>query len=711
MTLAALLGSVALLFTRYIDSFWRICTAVIDLGSSIAYYFIKIFMNREPSIIATVNTVPNVDLQKFIPFDLEELVRKWNAFGGALFGQGYFYSYLQWLSEALRYLTVLMMLVIPTVVLLGVLFRALLMQEKDPRMHNKDTRAFAWFKRRVFPIHFKIAGICKEYVAFLRDHPKMWKFTVFVWLCNLNIVTILVEFFAFYFYFAAVVELSLIPTQLFKLLIDLIIMFAGAPLLFWCVVGFLIFDYVRKAIGFAVLNAHEESNRAFIDDLPIVCMLCGSMGTGKTTMLVDMTLSQSVMFRDKAYKKMLEYQARLPNFPWILYEDDLNSEMPKRRNLTMMRLYGRYLGKRFACTENTTLLFGYDIKSYRTSYDNGLSVQDLTEILETYAQLYYIYVSSSLVVGNLSVRQDELLRSIGNFPVWECEFFETDSVTKVTKSIHSYILDFDMLRPGKRMVADNPNYGAFEYGVIDITEVGKERGNTLELRETKKNTDDTNQKNDNMNQWLKMCRHAATVDHYPFVRIITDEQRPESWGADARDLCSIVHIMEKESLRLAVPGFLFEDILHDLIAPWWNRFYTEYRYSRGDNTLTMFLIRNVVTAFLRHYERMYNRFGYHRLIVETERGTMDAEREEHEYFISTKKTYAKRYATDCFSDYYGKKAIECRRGLSDLPQYETERASFEELKKQNSYFIKSLLGEEEEKSHRQGEKTNENASN
>ena len=72
-------------------------------------------------------------------------------------------------------------------------------------------------------------------------------------------------------------------------------------------------------------------------------------------------------------------------------------------------------------------------------------------------------------------------------------------------------------------------------------------------------------------------------------------------------------------------------------------------------------------------------------------------REEHEYFIATKKTYAKRYATDCFSDYYAKKAIECRRGIGDLPRYKTERASFEELKKQNSYFIKSLLGEEEEK--------------
>ena len=74
---------------------------------------------------------------------------------------------------------------------------------------------------------------------------------------------------------------------------------------------------------------------------------------------------------------------------------------------------------------------------------------------------------------------------------------------------------------------------------------------------------------------------------------------------------------------------------------------------------------------------------------------MDENREEHTYSIATKKAYAKRYATDCFSDYYAKMAMKAKRGLADLPQYKTECASFEELKKQNSYFIKSLLGDEE----------------
>ena len=74
-----------------------------------------------------------------------------------------------------------------------------------------------------------------------------------------------------------------------------------------------------------------------------------------------------------------------------------------------------------------------------------------------------------------------------------------------------------MLRLGKKLIDNNPNAGSFEFGVVLISEVGKERGNNLELRNVKKNNDETNQKNDLFNSWLKMCRHSATVDNYPFV--------------------------------------------------------------------------------------------------------------------------------------------------------------------------------------------------
>ena len=130
VTISALLGSIALLLTRYIDSLYRIFTALLDFGTSITYYCVKMFANREPTVVPTVNTVQNVDLQKFIPFDLDELWRKWQALGGALFEKRFFYAYLQWLVDAMRYLTIVAMLVVPVVILLGMLFRTFLLHQE-----------------------------------------------------------------------------------------------------------------------------------------------------------------------------------------------------------------------------------------------------------------------------------------------------------------------------------------------------------------------------------------------------------------------------------------------------------------------------------------------------------------------------------------------------------------------------------------------------
>ena len=117
-----------------------------------------------------------------------------------------------------------------------------------------------------------------------------------------------------------------------------------------------------------------------------------------------------------------------------------------------------------------------------------------------------------------------------------------------------------MLRLGKKVKENNPHAGSFEFGVVTITEIGKERGNTLELKEVKKGTEETNQKNDLFNGWLKMCRRSATVDNYLFIKVFTDEQRPESWGADAVRDCDGTALPENpdtfySSLPLQVPSF------------------------------------------------------------------------------------------------------------------------------------------------------------
>ena len=52
--------------------------------------------------------------------------------------------------------------------------------------------------------------------------------------------------------------------------------------------------------------------------------------------------------------------------------------------------------------------------------------------------------------------------------------------------------------------------------------------------------------------------------------------------------------------------------------------------------------------------------------------------------------YARRFSTDCFSDYFNDIAKQTNVGLMDYIEYQNERATVDELKLQNSYFINAL---------------------
>ena len=217
-------------------------------------------------------------------------------------------------------------------------------------------------------------------------------------------------------------------------------------------------------------------------------------------------------------------------------------------------------------------------------------------------------------------------------------------------------MDFDLLRLGKTILENSDRSGALEFGVLDITEVGKERQNSLELQGVKKTEETANQKNDLMNTWLKMARHPSVVDNHVFMKVFTDEQRPESWGADARDLCRVIDIENSSDIKLAMPGFLFGDLFYDLFYDRIRRFYYNVRYKRSDNTLFMFLFKNLFDVFVRHYVKIYNRFGYIKLKLNTRAGTLDTKAEEHDYYLSFKKTYSNRFSTDCYSEFFRDRA-------------------------------------------------------
>ena len=676
---------------HFSTSYIRFAEATGDLWNSVKIYFCEIFgvVHSVPPTVEEYSEVMKWDI--FLPETLQGFKEEVTEYVTMLGDEDNFRSYLSIISDKLEDFAKASAILLPCILLLILAIKRI--YEAPNTKHGKDTsplRAFKWVSRLTYQ---PVKRWVLSYIAFLKQYtyiPTLW---AICWAFNLNLASIIVAFFAYYFYFAVTFRFETMYLQFCKLFIDLKVALEVFPKWSLITLGYILFDRFRRKIAQAHLRHLEARNCGFINELPIVSMTVGSMGKKKTTIITDMALSQEVMFRQKAFELIRKNDMKFPYFPWISFEMELRRCMEYGTvfNLATVKEWVKKKRLRYEKHENADLqLYGYDCERYGFTYDDGLRIWGLFDVLESYAQLYFIYViESSLIVANYSIREDNRCIDAGNFPMWATDFFPEITVEG---GRHAHILDFDVLRLGKKVLENNPNAGSFEFGVVVISEVGKERGNVLDHKEIKKHTEETNQKNDLFNSWLKMCRHSATVDNFPFIKVFTDEQRPESWGADARDLCDIVHIVSSGKMRLAMPFYTIEEMLTEWAFDGFISMYYDFRHRRGDNTLLVHILKTVTSWLYKRNAKIYNRFGYSVSAIEKERGTMDGKPEKKKYYVMNKKIYARRFSTDCFSDYFNEMARNSKVGLNDYMEYASEKATVEELKLQNSYFINALYG-------------------
>ena len=714
------IGIVALALFLFPNNLGRILESGRDFGICTAYYFVEMFnidADINVSINATSDFLPSISFPaSFTAFELD-----WNSYWNLIGNKVNFAGYLMFLMQLAKILMVVAMILLPLYLVGSMLFSMYL--KKVNNDYNVDSRSVRFARRFGEKVYTPLKLRLRSLYAFFVD-TRVYRY---IWICALcyaaNVLPIVLSFLGYYLYFACSFDFDNIFLQIYKLLADVSPLFSTVPLWIWGIVALRLIAIFRRKVGYARLNHFERRNRGFINERPLVTMACGSMRKGKTTLITDMALSKQIMLRDKAYEKILENDLKFPYFPWINFERTLKASMARHEiyNLATVRCFvdklhhfwrlsierpeaakyiARHLKKRYGIAYKN-LLFDYDSEKYGLEYRDALRIVDLWEVLRNYAQLYFIYViQCSLLVSNYSIRVDDLLDDLGNFPLWRSDFFKRNEDLSAAYTRHAHILDFDALRLGRLLLQDNAYASSFEFGVVTVTEIGKERGNNLENQELKKKTDETNQKNDKFNDWLKMCGHAATVDNFTFLFVLTDEQRASSWGADARELCDIVHIVEKSDVSLAMPFFTFEDMFLDWFQSKFEDFYQKYRYVRSDNTLLQYVFKSVWAKLYSYRTRIYNTFGYRTVKVEVERGTQDGAKVEKKYYLMDKKIYSNRFTTDCFSDFFHAKSIRSTVGLPDIPEFKSERATYSEMMQQNSYFfngLSSLLGKFDDK--------------
>lgn len=679
----------------FTNSYIRFGEACRDICTSVSYYFNTLL--DKPVSAPTVNDWSAVPLQ--LPFNLpttwEDFKVSWGNYWTTWATWNNFVGYCRWLGTALYLLCEILLIAMPFVLVF--VFVAKIMSGNTNNDYNRDSRPLVGWKKLCARLYAPVKRWVLSFVQFIQYYSAYWKIWLCIWLFNFNVATIILEFIAFYLYFVSSFDVLFLYRQVCKLLLDLSTAINTIPLAGWLLVAWLVFNKIRRNIGYSILTHHEMRNRGLINERAICLMLVGTMGTGKTTIITDMGLSQEIMFRDKAFEKLLQHDLKFPYFPWINFENAIKHAMDTHYvyNLASCRrfvLRCKRAWRKGVRKGKNNGLFGYDWQRYGLTYNNGLEVQDIWKVLENYCQLYFIYViECSLIIANYGVRSDTILQDLGNFPLWNTELFRRDSRLMDAYSRHAHILDFDALRLGKKVVENNKYANYFEFGVVLITEIGKERGNALENKGKKKTDEEANQFNDLFNSCLKMIRHSATVDGFPFVRIISDEQRADSLGADARELCEIVNIKETGETKLAMPFFNLGDLIFGWIHSKFTARYTDYRYRRGDNTLLMYWYKSIMHKINAYRERIYNTFGYCASILQIERGTRDSDIVEKKYYRSDKKIKSKRFATDAYSAFFANKALQSLVGLEDVPCYGAVKATVQEFCRQNSYFMADLL--------------------
>lgn len=685
--ISAIVACVALIPFFFPYAHLRIWESLVALCNSLKFYVSELLgLDLHGNITVNDFTELPFELPLHLPRTWEEFASNLSGYWSTFFSMENFTAYMAKVADVLFYITKFILIIMP-VFLVGVIVN-IFVKPKQNNDYAKESKALKRFKRFEKRVYLPVKNWVVGFVEFVRDNFYYIKALGWIWAFSFNIIAIVISFFAYYFYFIAAMKVATIYIQIVKLLMDVSVI----PTAVWVVVGLIALLKIRKSIGYNRLNHMEMCDRGFINERPIVFMLCGTMGKKKTTLITDMALSQEIMFRNKAFEKILDCDLKFPFFPWINLELEIKHAMEVHYvyNLATCRRFIISLKRRFYKSK-CKYIFGYDFERYGLEYNDGLSVQNVWKVIEDYSQLYFIYViESSLIISNYSIRTDNVLNDIGNFPLWDTDLFQKDSRYIESYSRHAHILDFDSLRLGKQLVKNNRLSDSFEFGVINLTEIGKERKNALELNEIKKKDITANQKNDLFNSWLKMVRHSATVDNFPFVRVITDEQRPESWGADARDLCEIVNIDECSESRLSMPLFFVEDLVINLLSSGFEKRYTKYRFERGDYTLPMYLYHGLIAKLKGYQKRVYNTFGYCKVDLNVENGTQDGKVCKKHYYLNFKKIYSKRFSTDCYSGFFTEKALRSPVGINDLDEFQSEKATFNEMQRENSYFFNDL---------------------
>ena len=362
-------------------SYIRFAEALGDLWNSVKFYFLEIFgvTHITPPTVEKYSEVMKWDI--FLPENFESFKTEAAAYFDLLFSKSNLSAYGDFVFGKLEIIAKASAMVLPCILILVLAIKKIYGASNND--HGKNTiplRAFKWLSSKTYQ---PIKRWVLSYIAFMKEYgfiPILW---AILWAFHLNLASIIIAFFAYYFYFAVSFRFGTMYVQVCKLFIDLQVILKVFPWWWLVTFGWLLFNRFRQRIAQAHLRHLEARNCGFINELPIVSMTVGSMGKKKTTIITDMALSQEVMFRQKAFELIRKNDMKFPYFPWISFEMELRRCMEYGTvfNLATVKEWVKKKRLRYEKHENADLqLYGYDCERYGFTYDDGLRIWGLFDV-------------------------------------------------------------------------------------------------------------------------------------------------------------------------------------------------------------------------------------------------------------------------------------------------------------------------------------------
>ncbi|MBQ8352209.1 MAG: hypothetical protein IJY34_00280 [Clostridia bacterium] len=689
--------------------FWQ---SICDFVRSFVAYIIFLFTWEDGPISPTVQEFPS-NMDTVLPLTWEELQAAFVEFGERFFDGKNFLSFLWVFFEKLSLaLTWISLLALPVATLFLV---AYFVYRKPDKLHNVDTKPLRLFKRfmreRIKPIYKVIRAY---FVGFL---AKRWYYVLtlcVLWSYNLNLLTIAIEALAYIFYLLYLGGLAGLPNiivQIAKFFCDFAVAWFFIPRIIWFFLFYKAFSVWRRRQGDKNARGKEKHDKQLLKKYPGTKLVTGKQRSKKTSILTMIKRLYERIFREDAEEGMNARKKQFPFFPWIHLEQFITHN---RRRHKIFLLYHcrtviRFIRNTYEMKDDDprkvqrikrlrkrygykfdNLLFDYET-SHGMEYDDSLTIINLFDALEAYAQQFFIYSQrKTLNFSNYPIREDFSFEDHGNHPKFKGDMISLMARESHKNSQYSFITNYDAFRPGKKFNASNTLVDAVEYGIGTGEEFAKERKNRITRGAGGTKEFYATQDNDGFELDAKVRGQVSLVDNKDYWVWLFDDQREGSLGADNKDLATIFFIKGVAQEHLLIPFFELEEVFYAIFKKIYDKIEDFFSVRKGSNTLLHYLIKRICEPINKYFDRIHKRYGASRVRLKVKDGGDGEELGEEFFWLLHCEVYNGIYPSDSCKSFYNFRFARSSKGMEDFPTYASKDPTLEEKLQQNSYFVEDM---------------------